>query len=268
MKTQGHSVTRTPAIDLYCEVRGEGPAVVLIPGATGDAGHFTKSADILRDEFTVITYDRRGNSRSTQGAGNDDVATVRAQADDAAALITACGLDRAVVFGTSGGAIITLELITRHPKVVRGAVVHEPPLISLLPPQDGPDPLEDVFKLAAADPRAALEVFIKLNSSPTALEGLDAATRDRMLNNAEQLFTKEAASFLTYQPDADALRHSMVPLTLLRSANGLPYAPVTNGWLESNLGIEEKIISGHHAPYFDTAKTFAEELRPYLRALI
>ncbi|UUL75488.1 alpha/beta hydrolase [Pseudarthrobacter sp. Fe7] len=85
----------------------------MVPGATGDAGHFTKAAEILSDEFTIITYDRRGNSRSTAGADRDGSATMSAQADDAAALIAACGLEKAIVFGTSGGAIITLE--ARHP---------------------------------------------------------------------------------------------------------------------------------------------------------
>src|SRR4051794_32796984 len=47
--------------ELYHEVRGTGPPVLLIMGATGDGGYFDKLADLLADEFTVITYDRRGN---------------------------------------------------------------------------------------------------------------------------------------------------------------------------------------------------------------
>jgi pimeloyl-ACP methyl ester carboxylesterase len=46
------------------EVRGTGRAVLLIMGATGDGGRFDTLADLLADEFTVITYDRRGNGRS------------------------------------------------------------------------------------------------------------------------------------------------------------------------------------------------------------
>jgi pimeloyl-ACP methyl ester carboxylesterase len=43
--------------------------VLLIMGATGDGGHFDKLADRLADEFTVITYDRRGNGRSPVPTG-------------------------------------------------------------------------------------------------------------------------------------------------------------------------------------------------------
>ena len=55
--------------ELYHEVRGSGPPVLLIMGATGDGGHFDTLADLLADEFTVITYDRRGNGRSPAPAG-------------------------------------------------------------------------------------------------------------------------------------------------------------------------------------------------------
>ena len=41
--------------ELYHEARGTGPPVLLIMGATGDGGHFDKLADVLADEFTVLT---------------------------------------------------------------------------------------------------------------------------------------------------------------------------------------------------------------------
>ena len=54
---------------LYYELRGDGPSLLLISGATGDAGHWTDVADKLADNYTVITYDRRGNSRSPRPPG-------------------------------------------------------------------------------------------------------------------------------------------------------------------------------------------------------
>ena len=56
-------------IRIYYEKRGRGPAVLFVSGATGDAGHWTTVADILADAYTVITYDRRGNSRSPRPPG-------------------------------------------------------------------------------------------------------------------------------------------------------------------------------------------------------
>ena len=54
---------------LYVERRGEGPALLCITGATGDAGHFSGLAQALSDQYTVVTYDRRANSRSPRPDG-------------------------------------------------------------------------------------------------------------------------------------------------------------------------------------------------------
>jgi pimeloyl-ACP methyl ester carboxylesterase len=76
---------------IYHEVRGSGPSVLFIAGATGDGGHFERVAELLSDEFTVVTYDRRGNSRSPRPDGWESTSTEE-QSDDAAGLIEALGL--------------------------------------------------------------------------------------------------------------------------------------------------------------------------------
>ena len=106
--------------ELYYEVRGSGPPVLLIMGATGDGGHFDALADLLADEFTVVSYDRRGNGRSPVPTGWQTTSPEE-QADDAAALLDALGTGPAAVFGTSSGGVFALCLLVRHPEVVRGA---------------------------------------------------------------------------------------------------------------------------------------------------
>ncbi|HEV8599394.1 MAG TPA: hypothetical protein VGQ69_08555, partial [Gemmatimonadales bacterium] len=63
--------TRANGTDLYYELRGSGSPLLLISGATGDAGHFERVASLLAGEFAVVTYDRRGNSRSPRPEGWD-----------------------------------------------------------------------------------------------------------------------------------------------------------------------------------------------------
>ena len=63
------SSTEVNGIRIYYEKRGRGPDVLFVSGATGDAGHWAKVADILADAYAVITYDRRANSRSPRPAG-------------------------------------------------------------------------------------------------------------------------------------------------------------------------------------------------------
>jgi pimeloyl-ACP methyl ester carboxylesterase len=76
--------------ELSYEIRGTGPPVLLIMGATGDGGHFDALADALADEFTVVSYDRHGNGRSPAPDGWDTTSPEE-QADDAAALLDALG---------------------------------------------------------------------------------------------------------------------------------------------------------------------------------
>src|SRR3989442_12703768 len=90
--------------DIYYEIRGSGPPLPFISGATGDAGHFERVADLFADEFTVVTYERRGNSRSSAPEGWDTTSPDE-QADDAAALLAALALSPAAVHGNSYGAI-------------------------------------------------------------------------------------------------------------------------------------------------------------------
>ena len=59
----------TGATKLYYEMRGSGPPLLLITGGAGDAGEWAAVAPGLADGHTVITYDRRGMSRSPQPDG-------------------------------------------------------------------------------------------------------------------------------------------------------------------------------------------------------
>jgi pimeloyl-ACP methyl ester carboxylesterase len=129
------NTVKVPGATLYYEVRGTGPVLLGIPGGPVDAGVFTALAERLADRYTVVTYDPRGHSRSAIDGPPEDV-TVAQHADDAARLIDAVRGAPAYVLGSSGGGTIGLELITRHADKVRMLVVHEPPVMELLPDRE------------------------------------------------------------------------------------------------------------------------------------
>src|SRR6187200_2618527 len=116
--------------ELYYEARGDGPPLLLIMGASGCGGVFRRFAELLADEFTVVSYDRRGNGRSPRPAHWNATAPEE-QADDAAALLAGLGLAPAAIFGTSSAGIFALAAVIRWPESVRGAVLHEPALFAL-----------------------------------------------------------------------------------------------------------------------------------------
>jgi pimeloyl-ACP methyl ester carboxylesterase len=150
-----------PGATLYYEVRGAGPVLLLICGGVYDAEAFAPLAERFADRYTVVTYDRRGNSRSPLD-GEPLVQEISVHAEDARRLLEVVSPgERAAVFGNSSGAIIALELAARHPEVVRTVVAHEPPLFHLLPDHAFWSTLmEDVEKTFEKEgPWAALEVF-------------------------------------------------------------------------------------------------------------
>ncbi|GAA1643947.1 hypothetical protein GCM10009733_046320 [Nonomuraea maheshkhaliensis] len=121
-----------PGARLHVERTGIGPAL-LVSGGGGDAGMYVDVIPLLARAFTVIAYDRRGNSRSPFTEPRASIAVNR-QTDDAIAVLDHYGFERAYVFGNSSGAIIALEMVARHAGRLLGAVAHEPPLVQLLAP--------------------------------------------------------------------------------------------------------------------------------------
>ncbi|HXC27237.1 MAG TPA: alpha/beta hydrolase [Stellaceae bacterium] len=94
-----------PGARLYYETRGAGPLLLLIPGANGDANGFPPLADRLAAEFTVVTYDRRGYTRSILDGAQDYAHRLETDADDTRRLIEHLAAEPATVFGTSSGAV-------------------------------------------------------------------------------------------------------------------------------------------------------------------
>src|SRR5487761_1431900 len=106
-----------PGARLYYERRGTGPVLLLI-GSPMDSTGFAGLAGALADDYTVVTYDPRGIGNSSREDTTQDV-TPEQQADDVYRLLSALGGEPAYVFGSSGGAVVGLALVTACPGQVR-----------------------------------------------------------------------------------------------------------------------------------------------------
>jgi len=120
-----------PGARLYYERRGNGPLLLLLIGSPMDSAGLAGLAAAMAGDYTVVTYDPRGiGNSSCQDPGQD--VTPEQQADDVHRLLSALGGEPAYVFGSSGGAVVGLALVTAHPGQVRRLVAHEPPVVELL----------------------------------------------------------------------------------------------------------------------------------------
>ena len=127
------SILKVPGAQLSYEISGSGPLLILIPGAKGEGEVFRPLAHHLLAQYQVVTYDRRGFSRSELDEPADDEHRLATDADDVRCLIEHLTDQPATVFGSSSGAIVALEIIGHTPELIQTVVAHEPPAVKLLP---------------------------------------------------------------------------------------------------------------------------------------
>lgn len=269
-----------PGARLYHEVRGDGPTLLLICGGVYDAAGYAGLAAALADRYTVVTYDRRGNSRSPLD-GPDAPQSIPVHADDAAALLAETG--PAVVFGNSSGGIIGLDLAARYPDRVRALVVHEPPLFDLLPERDRfRAMIDEVEKTFATDgPEAANAVLSAgLDMGPgegdeeRAPGGGPAAEPDpetlAMLGRLAKNFTffigYEVPPFSRYAPDYAALREGPVRIVPAAgdASTGEPPHRAAHA-LGERLAVPTLTVPGDHGGFGQQVPEFAARLDAILR---
>lgn len=105
---------------------GEGPPVILVPGALNDHRGRASGlplAEHLRSAFTVVCFDRRGRGQS----GDTAPWTLAREIEDIAALVDHVG-GAAHLYGMSSGAMLALEA-TAAGVPVRKLALFEPPYI-------------------------------------------------------------------------------------------------------------------------------------------
>jgi pimeloyl-ACP methyl ester carboxylesterase len=267
---------KVPGATLYYEVRGSGPVLLMIPGGPTDAGVFTDLADLLADRYTVVAYDPRGNSRSVLNGPPEDV-SVEVHADDARRLIAAVGTEPAYVLGSSGGAVIGLDLVVRHPELVHTFVAHEPPVQELLPDRvHWREVLQGVDETYRTDGAfAAMQKFADAveEGGPTWSDAQpqeeptpqQAEMLGRTVGNFEFFVAHVMRALGSYVPDLDTLKVSSTRLVVgggeESGQQGAYRAAVV---LAERLGQQVVHFPGAHGGHRTHPKVFAERLHNVL----
>ncbi|MCC6198286.1 MAG: alpha/beta hydrolase [Burkholderiales bacterium] len=102
-------------VDIYYEVRGTGPPVMLVAGLAADNAFWAPSFDALAARHRVILIDNRGSGRT---APLDAATGIGAMADDCMALAAHLALAKVTLVGHSMGGMIALDCAIRYPEAV------------------------------------------------------------------------------------------------------------------------------------------------------
>ncbi|MEU0744669.1 alpha/beta hydrolase [Streptomyces sp. NPDC006134] len=289
---------RVPGATLHYEVSGQGPVLLMICGGPTDAAIYSGIADALADDYTVVRFDPRGNSRSTlEGAPEEQ--RVEVYSDDAHRLLAALGQEPAHVFASSGGALVGLDLVARHPEQVRTLVAHEPPVMELLEDRarwrDHFQDVHDTYRAAGVGP--AMQKFIagaeagdggpqgapeagpgpqgapEAGPGPQGAPGPDMGGMSpemmemmgRMAANAEFFVGHVMLPFSRYVPDGEALKGA--PTRIVCAAGEASRDTAIHRAslaLAQSAGAEVVDFPGDHQGFLTHSAPFAETLRKVL----
>ncbi len=178
--------------DLYYEVAGDGPPVVLVHSAIADSSLWDAQVEALATRFLVVRYDVVGFGRSPLRSGPFS------HLADLHALVEHLGLGRAAVVGNSSGARIALEYSLAHPDVVRRLVLiagglsdHE----RSKEMQDADAEEERLFEAGDFDGAAEGQVRFWIDGPARGPDAVDPALRDRfhrMILRSYELYAEAA----------------------------------------------------------------------------
>jgi pimeloyl-ACP methyl ester carboxylesterase len=227
-----------------------------------DAGFYSSAADSLAEKFTVVSYDRRCNSRSS---GNRDVdMTIAQQACDAASIIKEMETDKAVVAGRSGGAVIGLELAATRPELIDFLIVHEAPVIELLPKSKAHKWRSFVDEIYIKSQRegwqaAQTEFMASLINVPD--KPYPPELNERLSGNVDFFFKHEFKAFYKYLPNIENIRNHNVKMVTAtgRDSDDAYYVQATRA-LAAKLGCENIEFPGHHDVSFWMPEEFANAI--------
>lgn len=102
-------------VNLYYEVVGEGPAILLTHGFGASSSMWRGQMDAFRDRYRIIAWDMRGHG-NTDSPEDPDEYSEPATLADIAAILDACGVESAIVGGLSLGGYMSLAFNLAHPE--------------------------------------------------------------------------------------------------------------------------------------------------------
>ncbi len=259
----------TPGARLHIEVRGRGPALMLV-GCPMDATAFAPLAEVLAADHTVITTDPRGINRSRVDDRDRDV-TPEELAEDLSRIATFLDLGPMAVFGSSGGAVGALALALAHPGQVHTVIAHEPPLEELL---DDREQLrantEDMVRTyLAGDHAGAWRKFFAGADIVLPDESSggwpDEPPDPQAMADEHFFFAHTLRPFTWWEPDIAALRATPTRVVVgVGTESSGQVCDRTSTALAEALGSRPTRFPGDHTGFVDHPEHFAQVLRGVL----
>lgn len=250
--------------DIFYQVEGEGPYLLLVPGGGGP--RFSRIVDALSQHYSVIRYDRRCNSLSTGNPAKP--LDLDQQARDIAAVLDALDVKKTWLFGNSGGACIALKCAEDFPEKVLGVIAHEPPAIGTLTDADRWFTFSDEVERAYEE-QGLVAAVQKFDSAMKGFERSGELGNATNQKNLAYFMECELHALCRYQPSIDKLSAARVPFIFASGilSEDAYYARPAKIIAEQLTHARYVSMSGHHFSFATEPDVFAHELLGLLAEL-
>ncbi len=242
---------RSDDAEIFYEIRGKGPPVVLLHPFPCDHEFWTPVATALESRYRLILPDLRGHGDSEIG---DGPALMRKHAADIARVLDAAGIGKAAFIGCSIGGYILFEYWRRFRDRVSSLA-----LCDTRPQADAPEARANRLKAAATVLEQGTEPFIEA-MIPKLMGRTTVNARPDLVAGARAMMRKMSAEDISLvqrgmaeRPDSVAdLKTINVP-TLIVIGDEDILSTVADGELmrQNIVGSQLKVIpkAGHYAPW-------------------
>jgi 3-oxoadipate enol-lactonase len=251
-------------VDLYYEVRGSGPPLVIINNFFIIAPLWRNFTRSLEKSHTIVSFDLRNQGASSQVDGDIAFATLVSDVGD---VLDQLGLEQVYLVGTSTSTLIARDFALAHPERVKGMALVGPLFcpygsrrrkfltrswLASLERGGVAGLFEHIFPLIYSDRT------IEMGGTPAYL-----ALRERFtaVNSHRQLEQFLRAS-LTTDDDPAKLRQLHVPVKLIVGEGDFLQSPSSLAATVALLPRGELDVVPHagHVPYFEATERFEQSI--------
>jgi len=242
---------RSDDAEIFYEIRGSGPPVVLLHPFPCDHEFWNPVAAALDSRYRLILPDLRGHGDSEIGEGP---ALMQKHAGDVARVLDAAGIGKAEFVGCSIGGYILFEFWRRFRARVRSLA-----LCDTRPQADTAEGRANRLRAAAGVMERGTEPFIE-SMIPKLMGRTAVATRPDLVDGARAMMRKMSAEDISLvlrgmaeRPDSVADLKSINVPTLIVIGEEDVLSTVADGELmrQNIAGSQLKVIpkAGHYAPW-------------------
>lgn len=233
--------------ELYYEIHGQGPPLVLVMGIGYDSSLWTlHQVPELSTRFQVVLVDNRDSGRSSRA---EHAYAIADMADDVAGLLDELGIRRTSLLGLSMGSMIGMEFALRHAGRLDRLVLAGP---GIAPARSAADPIATWNWVKANDPTG--EVFgsqqlswlfsVGFLRNPQAVQETVALLASNPNPVGPEAYDRQAQAYLQFDA-LDRLGNVAAPTLVIVGERDLLTPPwVTREVADRIVGARLEIVSG------------------------